>query len=107
MKRKGILKVFSAAAVSALLVVCTGVYANAAEPDNTTPILPIGTEQDQPLELSHSWIPQSVYAGDTISLDLAATGGDGNYTYVFSHKGQNDDDYIEDVRKGYLSIFIQ
>ena len=98
MKRKGILKVFSAAAVSALLVVCTGVYANAAEPDNTTPILPIGTEQDQPLELSHSWIPQSVYAGDTISLDLAATGGDGNYTYVFSHKGQNDDDYIEDVR---------
>ena len=36
MKRRGILKIFSAAAIAAMLAVCTGVYANAAQPETDT-----------------------------------------------------------------------
>ncbi|MBQ8134009.1 MAG: hypothetical protein IJ192_06375 [Clostridia bacterium] len=97
MKKQRMLKVLSVAVISAALTVCTGLYANAAENGNETPVLPVtATDEEQSkLTLGYDALPKEVYAGDMITLSLKASGGDENYTYVFLQKGQNDSDFVE------------
>lgn len=100
MKKQRMLKVLSVATLSAALTFCTGLYANAAESGNETPVLPITATQEEQtkLMLDFDQLPKEVYAGDTISLALKASGGDQEYTYVFLQKGKNDSDFVEVAR---------
>ena len=105
MKRRGILKIFSAAAIAAMLAVCTGVYANAAQPETDTAAV-----EEAAVKLEASILNTDISVNQKFTVAAKASGGDGVYSYIYSYKEKAEASYTEAAKNAsgtYDFVFDQ